>query len=574
MRGRIKEEDSSVPLRKGPYFYYTKNLEGKQYKIHCRRAIYGGEGPGSFDEVMTPETAGPEEVLLDENEKALQSEFFIVQAVKVSPNHRRVAYNVDTKGDEFYTIHVFDIESKKLVGKPVIGATEQVEWVDDDTLVYVTQDDTRRPYKAWRHELHTEQSQDVCLYHEEDEEYFLDIISSESEEYLFVLSGSKMTSFILYMKKNSPAKELRYLTQRIKGIDTIATHRGGHFFIKQRSEDAFNSELLICPIEDVSKTSILIPHRESVKLDQVEVSRDHLIVYEREDGLENIIVYSLPKVGQPIENLANGRRLQFSETVYSILPKEFQFNSSILRYSYSSLRTPPSVYDYDMNTGESSLKKRQEVLGDFDIEHYEIVRRWACAEDGSNIPISIVYRKDLVKLDGTDPLLLYGYGSYEVVNEPSFRGESLSLLNRGIVFAIAHIRGGGEMGRKWYDDGKLFKKKNTFTDFICSAEYLLANKFGAKEKLCIHGRSAGGLLIGAVLTMKPDLFRCAIAEVAFVDVLTTMLDSSIPLTTAEYEEWGNPNIKDYYTYIKSYSPVDNVSVPFIHYMGLFLNVGD
>ncbi|KAJ7554325.1 hypothetical protein O6H91_06G135200 [Diphasiastrum complanatum] len=262
MRGRIKEEDSSVPLRKGPYFYYTKNLEGKQYKIHCRRAIYGGEGPGSFDEVMTPETAGPEEVLLDENEKALQSEFFIVQAVKVSPNHRRVAYNVDTKGDEFYTIHVFDIESKKLVGKPVIGATEQVEWVDDDTLVYVTQDDTRRPYKAWRHELHTEQSQDVCLYHEEDEEYFLDIISSESEEYLFVLSGSKMTSFILYMKKNSPAKELRYLTQRIKGIDTIATHRGGHFFIKQRSEDAFNSELLICPIEDVSKTSILIPHRE------------------------------------------------------------------------------------------------------------------------------------------------------------------------------------------------------------------------------------------------------------------------------------------------------------------------
>ncbi|XP_024534049.1 uncharacterized protein LOC9637936 [Selaginella moellendorffii] len=556
MKGRIKEDDTSVPVRDGPYFYYEKELEGKQYKVHCRRKIPGGEGPGSIDEIM--DEAQEEEVLLDENEKAASHKFYTVGDVQVSPDHTRLAYTEDTKGDEIFSIYVVDIASKQLLGPVLKGAVEDIKWIDNESIAYVTQDDIHRPYKAWYHKIGNEQSEDVCLYHEEDETCFLDMGSSESKEYTFVHSGTKTTSFVLYLENKSPVKELKYLTPRVEGVDTSASHRGEHFFITKRTDDTYNSELYVCPVNDVSSTTLVLPHRPSVKLEEVQAARDHLVVYERENALQSITVFKLPPAGEPITSLDQGVRIKFPEAAYALSPKEFQFNSPILRYQYSSLSTPFSVYDYDMETGKSMLKKRQEVLGGFQPEKYVTLRKWATAQDGTQVPISMVYRKDLAKLDGSDPLLLYGYGSYEVCIDPDFRMHRLSLIDRGVTFAIAHIRGGGELGRKWYEDGKLTKKMNTFEDFICCGEYLIANKFCAKDKLCIQGRSAGGLLIGAALTMRPDLYRCAVAEVPFVDVLTTMLDSSIPLTTAEWEEWGDPRKKDDYLYMKSYSPVDNV----------------
>nr|CAB3471537.1 unnamed protein product [Digitaria exilis] len=300
-------------------------------------------------------------------------------------------------------------------------------------------------------------------------------------------------------------------------------------------------------------------HKLGVKIQDVQPFDNHIAVYERENGLPKVTVYRLPAIGEPIGQLQGGRTIDFIDPTYAVDPEESQFHSSVLRFHYSSMRTPPSVYDYDMDSGVSVLKKIKPVLGGFDASNYVTERKWAAAADGTQIPMSILYRKYLVKLDGSDPMLLYGYGSYEICIDPSFRGSRFSLVDRGFIYVIAHIRGGGEMGRKWYEDGKLLKKKNTFTDFIDCAEHLIKNKYCSKEKLCINGRSAGGLLMGAVLNMRPDLFKAAVAGVPFVDVVTTMLDPTIPLTTAEWEEWGDPRKEEYYYYMKSYSPVDNVT---------------
>lgn len=559
LRGRIQEADMTVPLRKGTYFYYEKTLEGKQYKQHCRRLIVEGEGPGSVNEVMKTGPDEPvEEILFDENVEAEKHEYYQIGAFKVSPNHKMIAYAEDTKGDEIYTVYVIDAQNGELIGSPLMGITHYLEWADSETLVYITMDDIHRPFKVWRHHLGSDQSDDTCLYHEKDEEFSLELHESESKEYHFVVSGSKTTQFVLYLNLSDPRKELKYLTQRVEGVDTIVSHCGNHFFIKRRSEEIFNSELLVCPIDDLTATTVLLPHRPSIKLQELQAFKDYLVVYERENGLVKVTIYHLPPAGEPIKSLSSGQTIQFIDPIYSVSQVESQFNSHILRYEYGSLHTPSSIYDYDMNIGKSVLKKVEPVLGGFDKEKYEVLRKWAVASDGTQVPISVVYRKDMVKLDGTDPLLLYGYGSYEACIEPDFRTTRLSLIDRGFVYAIAHIRGGGEMGRKWYEDGKLLKKRNTFTDFIACAEYLLKNQFGSKDKICIDGRSAGGLLIGAVLNMRPDLFKAAVAGVPFVDVVTTMLDSSIPLTTAEWEEWGDPREEKFYFYMKSYSPVDNV----------------
>ncbi|RCV23326.1 hypothetical protein SETIT_4G290300v2 [Setaria italica] len=298
---------------------------------------------------------------------------------------------------------------------------------------------------------------------------------------------------------------------------------------------------------------------KDVKIQEVQLFDNHIAVYERENGLPKVTLYRLPAIGESIGQLQGGRTIDFIDPTYAVDPEESEFHSSVLRFNYSSMRTPPSVYDYDMDSGVSVLKKIKPVLGGFDASNYVTERKWAAAADGTQIPMSVLYRKDLVKLDGSDPMLLYGYGSYKICIDPTFRGSRLSLVDRGFIYVIAHIRGGGEMGRKWYEDGKLLKKKNTFTDFIDCAEHLIKNKYCSKEKLCINGRSAGGLLMGAVLNMRPDLFKAAVAGVPFVDVVTTMLDPTIPLTTAEWEEWGDPRKEEYYYYMKSYSPVDNVA---------------
>ncbi|EEC81356.1 hypothetical protein OsI_24549 [Oryza sativa Indica Group] len=583
IRARIKEDDIGAPLRKGQYYYYNRTLTGKEY---------------------------------------------------VSPNGKLVAYAQDTKGDEIYTVYVIDAESGKFVGQPLEGITSDIEWAGDDHLVYITMDAILRPDKVWLHMLESNQSDDICLYHEKDDMFSLGLQTSESKQYLFVESGSKNTSFIFYLDISKQSKELVVLTPCVYGIDTTASHRGNHFYIKRRSEEFYNSELIACPLDNVAETTVLLPHRESVKIQSFQLFENHIAVYERQNGLPKVTAYRLPATGEPIGQLQGGREIDFVDPAYDVEPEQSQFGSSVVRFHYSSMRTPPSVFDYDMDSGVSVLKKidtmdainsvksccseaqslhgvaaliegkgrvfvmledghlaaavlqdegimaggrrcsesaRRTVLGGFDASNYVTERKWAAASDGTQIPMTILYRKDRVNLDGSDPMLLYGYGSYEICIDPSFGRSRFSLVDRGFIYVIAHIRGGGEMGRKWYEDGKLLNKRNTFTDFIACAEHLIENKYCSKEKLCINGRSAGGLLMGAVLNMRPDLFKAAVAGVPFVDVLTTMLDPTIPLTTSEWEsegwgqprllgmqEWGDPRKEEYYYYMKSYSPVDNV----------------
>lgn len=559
IRGRIKEADVSVPLRRGDYYYYETTEEGKEYIQHCRRPVSDKAALISVHDTMpTGPDAPPQHVILDENVQAQQHEYYCVNAFEVSPNNKLVAYAEDTKGNEIYTLHIVDAETREPVEKPLVGVTSCVEWAGDGALAYITMDEILRPDKVWLHNLGTAQSGDCCLYHEKDEKFSLDLDASESKRFLFVSSESKTTRFVFYLDISKPNEGLKVLTPRVEGVSTYASHRGDHFFIKRRSDVCFNSELLACPVDNISATTVLLPHRESVNIEDFQVFLNHLVVLERVEGLPKLVVYDLPPIGQPLKDLGVGRPVDFVDPVYSVHLLDSQFSSNILRFSYSSLRTPPSVYDYDMETGERVLKKTEAVLGGFDESDYVTERKWVTASDATRIPLSLVYRNNLVKLDGSDPLLLYGYGSYEVCIDPIFKASRLSLLDQGFIFAIAHIRGGGEMGRQWYENGKLLKKMTTFTDFIACAEYVISSKYCSKEKLCIHGRSAGGLLIGAVLNMRPDLFKAAVLGVPFVDALSTMLDPTIPLTTSEWEEWGDPRKQEFYYCIKSYSPVDNV----------------
>ncbi|XP_062229938.1 uncharacterized protein LOC133927464 isoform X2 [Phragmites australis] len=544
IRGRIKEDDIDAPLRKGQYYYYERTLTGKEYVQYCR-CLVPTCGPITVHDVMPTGSDAPDEhIILDENVKAEGHDYYSIGAFKVSPNNKLVAYAEDTKGDEIYTVHVMDAGSGESVGQPLKGITSSIEWAGDDHLVYITMDNILRPDKVWLHKLGSDQSSDTCLYLEKDDTFSLGLQASESKQYLFVESGSKNTSFIYCLDTSKQNKDLVVLTPRVYGIDTTASHRGNHFFIKRRSDKIYNSELVACPLDNVAETTVLLPHRESVKIQDFQLFENHIAVYERENGLPKVTVYQLPAIGESIGQLQDGRTIDFIDPTYAVDPEESQFHSSVLRFHYSSMRTPPSVFDYDMDSGVSVLKKIDTVLGGFDASNYVTERKWAVAADGTQIPMSILYRKDLVKLDGSDPMLLYGYGSYEICIDPSFRGSRFSLVDRGFIYVIAHIRGGGEMGRKWYEDGKLLKKKNTFTDFIACAEHLIKNKYCSKEKLCINGRSAGGLLMGAVLNMRPDLFRAAVSGVPFVDVVTTMLDPTIPLTTAEWEVTAQeyPNI--------------------------------
>ncbi|KAE8660951.1 Prolyl oligopeptidase family protein isoform 2 [Hibiscus syriacus] len=494
IRGRIKEDDISAPSRKGPYYYYSRTLEGKEYVQYCRRPVCNCNAPPSVHDTMpTGPCAPPEHVILDENVKAQEHGFYNIGAFTVSPNHKMVAYAEDTKGDEIYTIYVIDAETRAQIGKPLVGTTSDVQWAGNDALVYITMDEIHRSDKlgAWLHKLGSDQCNDSMLYHEKDDMFSLGLQASESENFLFISSGSAVTSFVFYLEVCKLDEGLKVLTPRIQGIDTS-------FF-------SF-----------------------SVKIQDIKLFRDHLVVYEREQALPKITVYIF-------------RQLKSHSHAFK-----------------GSLRTPPSVYEYDMNTEESVLKKTETVLVGFDASNYVTERKWAMASDGTQITISIVYHKNLVKLDGSDPMLLYGYGSYEISVDPDFDKARLSLLDHGFVFAIAHVRGGGEMGRQWYDNGKFLKKKNTFTDFITCAEFLIEQNYCSKKKLCIEGRSAGGMLMGAVLNMRPDLWKAVVAGVPFVDVVTTMLDPTIPLTTSEWEEWGDPRKEEFYHYMKSYSPVDNV----------------
>ena len=562
MRGRIQEADSSPPQRSQGYWYYTRTEEGAQYAVHCRRALPAGMAPPLESDTMD-ESSAPEEILLDENEDAKGHDFYMVGGFKVSPDHKLLAYGVDTKGNESYELLIKDLATgKQLLAQPIPETAGNFAWAaDNTTLFYVTKDKLDRPFKVWRHELGRGTTSDDLVYHEEDEAFYLGISSSRSKKMLYIHAGSAVTSDVRILKSDDPKGEWKLVLPRIEDVEYSVDDRGDQLFITIRDEARPNSEVLVAPASDPTATTVLLPHRKDIKLEHIEVSQDHLVAFERRQGLQQAVVHALPANGAavPATQLGEGQPIAFDEPAYELSAgRQGDFDSPLLRFHYTSLTTPDTVIDYNMATGQRATKKVQPVLGGFDQTKYKTERLWATAPDSVKVPISLVYRTDLAKLDGTDPLLLNAYGSYEMPNDADFRSTRLSLIDRGFVFAIAHVRGGGEMGRTWYEDGKYLKKKNTFTDFIACAELLITQKYTSSEKLCIEGRSAGGLTMGAVINLRPDLYNAAILGVPFVDCLTTMLDPTIPLTVIETQEWGDPQEKEYYDYMKSYSPVDNL----------------
>jgi oligopeptidase B len=537
MLARIQETDLSVPDRIDDWFYYSRTVEGRQYTIFCRRH-------GSLD--------APEEIILDQNELADGHPYFRLGALAVSPDHRLLAYSTDTTGAEAHTLVVKDLATGRLLAERIGNTSHGVEWAADSrTLFYTTLDEASRPYRLYRHTLGADPSADVLMYEETDGSVLLSVQKTRSREYILVDLSSHSSSEVRFLRADAPTEPLRLIARRVAGVEYTVEHHGDRFFIVT-NDSAPNFRLVEAPVADPGKHNwrTVIGNDPAVKLDGVDAFRRHLVVYEREDALRHIRVMNLES--------GETHRVRFPESVYSFHEsRNPEFDTATLRFVYTSLVTPSSVIDYGLDDRSWELRKRQEVRGGYDQSLYHTERAFATAADGTRIPLSLVYRKPL-EHDGRRPLLLYGYGSYGSSFDPSFSSNSISLLDRGCVIAIAHVRGGEEMGRAWYENGKLLNKRNTFTDFIAAAEFLLRERYTSRDHLVVNGGSAGGLLMGAVANMRPELFKAVVAEVPFVDVVTTMLDESIPLTVIEYEEWGNPADPAYYEYMKSYSPYDNV----------------
>ncbi|HEY9904901.1 MAG TPA: S9 family peptidase [Candidatus Sericytochromatia bacterium] len=537
MLARIKETDLSVPYRKDDYYYYSRTEEGKDYPIYCRKK-------GSLD--------ASEEILLDQNELAKGYDYFSLGTFQVSPNHQLLAYSVDASGAEKHTLFFLDLNTFELYPETLTETYYSFAWGNDNRTVFYTKvDSTNRPFQLWRHTLGSRPEDDVLIYQEPDEAYFLSVGKTRSQAYILMSLGSKVTSEVHYLDAHNPTNSFQVIHPRQQGMEYSIEHHSDRFYIVTNDE-AINFKLVKTPVAKPSKDNwqTVIPHREDVLLSSVSAFADYLVISERKGGLPMIRVQK-PSTGEEQD-------IRFPEPTYSISPgNNPEFNTTTLRFNYTSLITPFSVFDYDMETKQRELKKETEVLGGYDRTQYESEWIMATASDGTEIPLSIVYKKGLQK-DGTNPLFLTAYGSYGVSYPASFSSTRLSLLNRGVIVVIAHIRGGGEMGRKWYEDGKFLHKKNTFTDFIACAEHLITQKWTSSDRLAISGGSAGGLLMGAVINSRPELFKVVLAAVPFVDVVTTILDTSLPLSALEWEEWGNPNDKTYYDYMKSYSPYDNV----------------
>ncbi|MEO0406451.1 MAG: S9 family peptidase [Cyanobacteria bacterium P01_A01_bin.135] len=550
MLGRIQETDLSVPYRYGDYYYYSRTEEGKAYSIYCRKL-------GSLE--------ATEEVLLDNNQLAEGEEYFSLGDFEISPNQALLAYSTDTNGSERYTL-VFKSLKDGTQYDEQLSDVGGAAWANDNqTLFYTRIDEAHRPYQLWRHQLGTDPDSDALVYEETDESYYLSIGTTRSEAYLVMSSNSKVTSEVAVLDASQPQGEFKIIQPRQKGVEYWVAHHPGNGIIPNSerfyivtNEDAINFKLMVTPVATPDKAhwQEVIPHREDVMLSDIDVFRDHLVIYERENGLPTIRVRQLANGDQ---RGGDERQIEFPEPAYTASGGTMpEFDTTILRFTYTSMVTPPSVFDYDMTTHERELKKETPVLGGYDRSQYKSERLTAIAADGTEIPISLVYRNDTEPSPET-PLFLTGYGSYGYPYPAGFSSTRLSLLDRGIVFAIAHIRGGGEMGRKWYEAGKFLYKKNTFTDFIACAQHLINQGWTSAEHLVISGGSAGGLLMGAVLNQRPDLFHGAIAAVPFVDVVTTILDPTLPLSVLEWDEWGNPNDPEYYQYMLSYSPYDNVT---------------
>jgi oligopeptidase B len=543
MRGRIKETDLSVPERIDGWLYYHRTEAGAQYPIYCRRP--------ALRISVDDETA--EEVLLDLNPLASGHEYFRLGGFEVSPDHRRLAYSVDTSGAEAFTLYVKDLDTGGLLAETVANVSPSVAWANDSrTLFYVVLDEARRPCRLFRHRLGADTAADALVHFEADEAFFLDIHRTRSHAWLLLELASHSTSEVRYVSADRPEEPFRTIEPRRPGIEYSVSHHGDHFFITT-NDAAPNFRLVSAPVTDPSRGrwSEVLPHTPDVKVDSTDAFRDHLVVWEREAGLRQVRILDLARGGSHL--------VGFPEPVYTVRQHENpEFDTTLLRFTYTSMVTPASVVDYDMAARTWTVKKQTEVLGGYDPARYRSERLFAAAPDGTPVPISLVYQLPLERPGGPRPLLLNGYGAYGISYDPAFSSSSLSLLDRGFVVAIAHVRGGEEMGRPWYDGGRLLNKPNSFTDFIAAAEHLVSVGLTSPDRLAISGGSAGGLLMGAVTNLRPDLFRAVLAEVPFVDVVNTMLDASLPLTVIEYDEWGNPDDPAYYACIRSYSPYDNV----------------
>jgi oligopeptidase B len=531
----IKQTDNSVPYRWGDYFYYTRTVEGQQYPIFCRKQ-------GSLN--------APEQILLDLNEMAKGQKFMSVGSFAPSDDGNLLAFSTDNTGYRQYTLQVKNLKTGELLPEK-IERVDNVAWATDNrTLFYVTEDDvTKRNDKMFRHVLGSDKYE--LLYNEKDELFDIGVGRSRDKAVILLGAYSKTSTEFQYIPANDPNATWKVILPRQAEHEYDVDHRGDLFYIRT-NKGAKNFRVVTAPVSDPSEKNWkeFVAHRPAVKIDSVDLFSDHAVLSEWENGQEQI----------EIVNFKNNQRhrIAFPEPVYSAgISSNREFNTTVVRYNYQSLSTPSSVFDYDMNSRKATLLKQTEVPGGFDKNNYKTERVFATASDGTKIPMSVVYRKT-VKLDGSAPLLLYGYGSYGISIPPSFSASRLALLDRGVVYVIAHIRGGGELGEPWRDAGRMMNKINTFTDFIACAEHLVNNKYTSKDRIAIQGGSAGGMLMGAVTNMRPDLFKAVIAQVPFVDVLNTMLDASLPLTTSEYIEWGNPNEKAAYDYMKKYSPYDNV----------------
>lgn len=539
MKARIKEDDESVPYKLNGYWYITRYEKGKDYPVYSRKK-------DTLD--------APEELLFDVNEMAKGYDYYSLGGINVSPDNKLVAFGVDTVSRRKYTIQIKSLETGALLPIKIENTTGGSTWANDNkTLFYARKDEeTLRSNKIYKHTLGSGINNDELVYHEEDETFHTYVYKSKSHKYIIIGSNSTLTSEYRFLNADNPHGEFEIVQSRIRGLEYSISHYKNYFYILTNNDGATNFKLMKAPVNDpgMENWQDLIPHREDVLLEDIDIFQKFLVISERSNGLNKIKVTAWDGSGSyflPFDN----------ETYTAFTGINPDFNTSTLRFVYNSLTTPTSIIDFNMDTKEEEVMKEQEVLGEFDKSNYISDRIWATAEDGTKIPMSLVYRKGL-KMDGNNPVLQYAYGSYGSTIDPYFSSVRLSLLDRGFIFVLAHVRGGEYLGRLWYEDGKLLKKKNTFTDFIDCSLHLIEHKYTSPDHLYASGGSAGGLLMGAIANMASHLYKGIIASVPFVDVVTTMLDENIPLTTGEYDEWGNPNLKEYYDYMKSYSPYDNV----------------
>jgi oligopeptidase B len=538
IKARIKEDDASVPFKFNGYWYITRFEKGGEYPIHTRKKE-------SLD--------APEEIMFNVNELAKPYSYYNLNGVNISENNELAAFGQDTLSRRIYTIQVKNLNTGEILPDKLENTTGGSVWAaDNKTLFYTRKDETLRAYQIWKHTLGTPQSEDVLIFEEKDDTFGTYVYKTKSRKYIIIGSSSTVSNEYRFIPADQPNAKWTVLQPRERDLEYSIEHYGNDFYILTNKDKATNFKLMKTPVNKTSKENWtdVIPHRNEVYLENFEIFNNYLVLEERINGLTQMKISSWD--GKTNYNLP------FQEEVYTAyISYNPEFDSEVLRYGYTSMTTPNSTIDFNMKTKASEVKKEQTVLGDFKKENYETKRIWVTARDGVKVPVSIVYRKD-TEINSDTPLLLYAYGSYGASMDVYFSTSRLSLLDRGFIYAIAHIRGGQELGRPWYDDGKLLKKKNTFNDFVDVSKYLIQNNYTSSKHLYAMGGSAGGLLMGAVINQAPELYNGVVAQVAFVDVVTTMLDDSIPLTTGEYDEWGNPNEQEFYDYIKSYSPYDNI----------------